>query len=535
MRTALIYNFLIEANIMASIAIALMMMLRKFLRRQIGNTALCFGWLLVAARLLLPLSLPNPLINAIRSPFALDQAIRPIAGQVKVRLTDAISDVGYQLWNSSHIAAGNRAIRLAGDMESARLPITLAKIYALGVIAVLAWSALCNIRFRLKLRTGRIEPITGKLLEQYNDLCAKRGVKPVPVYFTDPLPSACLVGVIKPCIALPLTAAPQDVIHVLTHEVCHMKNGDHLWGVLRLACCALHWFNPLVWIAAAMSRTDGELRCDDRVIAPMEYEEKRAYANVLVLAAARRSAPGMAVLATGMTMTGKRLKTRVTTILQGRGALRWLSVSFAALASMCLVGAFATGEARAVPRLFPNRSAFSRAAIANEREAIDYGKAVLALDGLKVSENDLSWHVETAADDPDECCVYALAGGDMPVFEMYFDRAGNVKSISAPVDGPGSWNACGTSLTAGEQETLAGDLRQFIAQIYPEVAEICGVYQFANEAWMDGKRIIDVAFWRSEAARDYGYDATACLNVLIAPETRVVCYDIRYGSLDSNG
>ena len=143
--------------------------------------------------------------------------------------------------------------------------------------------------------------------------------------------------------------------------------------------------------------------------------------------------------------------------------------------------------------------------------------------------------METAADDPDECCVYALAGGDMPVFEMYFDRAGNVKSISAPVDGPGSWNACGTSLTAGEQETLAGDLRQFIAQIYPEVAEICGVYQFANEAWMDGKRIIDVAFWRSEAARDYGYDATACLNVLIAPETRVVCYDIRYGSLDSNG
>ena len=33
MRTALIYNFLIEANIMASIAIVLMMAIRKFLRR----------------------------------------------------------------------------------------------------------------------------------------------------------------------------------------------------------------------------------------------------------------------------------------------------------------------------------------------------------------------------------------------------------------------------------------------------------------------------------------------------------------------
>ena len=146
-----------------------------------------------------------------------------------------------------------------------------------------------------------------------------------------------------------------------------------------------------------------------------------------------------------------------------------------------------------------------------------------------------SWHVETAADDPDECCVYALAGGSIPVFEMYFDRAGNVKSISAPVDGPDSWSACETSLTAEEQENLAGDLRQFIAQIYPEAAEICGIYQFANEAWMDGKRIIDVTFWRGEEARAYGYDVTAYLSVLIAPETRVVYYDIRHGSLDGNG
>ena len=80
MRTALLYNFLIEANIMASIAILLMILLRRFFRRPLGNGALCFGWLLVAIRLLLPITLPNPLINGIRSPFAADTAIRPIAG-----------------------------------------------------------------------------------------------------------------------------------------------------------------------------------------------------------------------------------------------------------------------------------------------------------------------------------------------------------------------------------------------------------------------------------------------------------------------
>ena len=54
MRSAFVYNFLIEANIMASIAIILMIPLRKFFRKQLGNSAICFGWLLVAIRLLCP-------------------------------------------------------------------------------------------------------------------------------------------------------------------------------------------------------------------------------------------------------------------------------------------------------------------------------------------------------------------------------------------------------------------------------------------------------------------------------------------------
>ena len=82
MRFALVYNFLIEANIMASIAIFLMIPLRKLFRKQLGNSAICFGWLLVAIRLLCPLSLVNPYIHEIRSPFAADTAIRPIAGQM---------------------------------------------------------------------------------------------------------------------------------------------------------------------------------------------------------------------------------------------------------------------------------------------------------------------------------------------------------------------------------------------------------------------------------------------------------------------
>ena len=99
MRTATIYNFLIEANIIAGIAILLLIPVRAFLRKALGNRAICFAWLLVAVRLLCPLALPNPLINEIVTPFNdQPQAIRPIAAQFRVRLGDALSDAA---WNTA--------------------------------------------------------------------------------------------------------------------------------------------------------------------------------------------------------------------------------------------------------------------------------------------------------------------------------------------------------------------------------------------------------------------------------------------------
>lgn len=344
MRSALIYNFLIEANIMASIAILLMIPLRKLFRKQLGNSAICFGWLLVAIRLLCPLSLPNPFIREIRPAFLSDETIRPIAGQIKVRLVDAIGDVGRLFWQAGNKEGYSRMQAAADGVDYNGYPQTIAWIILIGAACVLLWFGFSNIRFRKKLRAGRIEEISGGLKEMYLNMCKERKVRPVPVYFTDPVPGACLVGVFRPFIVLPVITAPEDVKNVLTHEICHLKNRDHIWNILRMLCCAIHWFNPLVWLAASMSRTDSELRCDDRVTEAMDEQERKDYANVLVYAAARKSMPGIGVMATGMTMTGKRLKNRVLGVIQNRKPIRAFAFVFMAVAFTCLVGAFATSE-----------------------------------------------------------------------------------------------------------------------------------------------------------------------------------------------
>ncbi|MBE5801252.1 MAG: M56 family metallopeptidase [Clostridiales bacterium] len=401
MRSAIVYNFLLEANIIAGIAILLMLLLRKLLRKQLGSRAIAFAWLLVAIRLLCPLTLPNPAINEIRSPFANDQAIRPIAGQVKVRLTDMVDDLDRyayrQHWSDDSIAV-NVINSVEDGLYDGTLPEMLLWIYLGGAACVAAWFVFSNIRFRHMMKAGRVEPISGKVEMQYHELCLQRKVRPLKVYYTDPLPSACLVGVIQPYIALPLTSKPNETIHVLTHEVCHYKGWDHIWGIVRLVCCILHWFNPLVWLAAYLSKTDCELACDERVTQEMAEDQRKEYASVLVLAAARKTAPGVAVLATGMTMTGKKLQERVRNVIRKPMVIKWLTITFVLVACILLIAAFCTSEyfPRASYDLKPLSSStvLHASPISNESEAISAAKQIWESPYLKQNLDGLEWYAE---------------------------------------------------------------------------------------------------------------------------------------------
>ena len=77
------------------------------------------------------------------------------------------------------------------------------------------------------------------------------------------------VGLLRSTILLPEEAVswPRDTLRAaLLHEAAHARRHDVLaTGVARVAC-ALHWFNPLVWIAASWLRRDGELACDEAVL-----------------------------------------------------------------------------------------------------------------------------------------------------------------------------------------------------------------------------------------------------------------------------
>lgn len=82
------------------------------------------------------------------------------------------------------------------------------------------------------------------------------------------MPMAC--GVIRPAVMMPVEADawPADRLRiVLLHELAHVKRYDCLTHLVAQLACALHWFNPLVWIAARNIRMERERACDDLVLA----------------------------------------------------------------------------------------------------------------------------------------------------------------------------------------------------------------------------------------------------------------------------
>ena len=104
-------------------------------------------------------------------------------------------------------------------------------------------------------------------------------------------------------------------MYILAHEETHFRHGDHLWSYLRCACLAVHWFNPLVWWAAALSRRDCELACDDGTLRRLGDEHRKAYGATLITMVAGRLKPSDLLCgATTMTSGKTGIRERITMI-----------------------------------------------------------------------------------------------------------------------------------------------------------------------------------------------------------------------------
>ena len=96
---------------------------------------------------------------------------------------------------------------------------------------------------------------------------------------------------------------------MLAHELTHYAHRDHLWAPLRCLALALHWYNPLVWLAVLLSKRDGELACDEGAVRRLGEDQRIPYGRTLVGMVAQRSLRPADLLSCSTAMTGGKKTT----------------------------------------------------------------------------------------------------------------------------------------------------------------------------------------------------------------------------------
>lgn len=128
-------------------------------------------------------------------------------------------------------------------------------------------------------------------------------------------PVAC--GYLRPAVVLPhgwrQQVEPEDLQHVMLHELAHLARFDDVGLLVQRAVQAVFWWNPLVWFVARQLELEREIACDDWAIA-RSREGVRPYASSLTRMVERR----MSMLAPG---AASRLSQRIERLLDaGRDA-----------------------------------------------------------------------------------------------------------------------------------------------------------------------------------------------------------------------
>lgn len=127
------------------------------------------------------------------------------------------------------------------------------------------------------------------------------------------------------------------------HEQTHYRHGDNLWAVLRGVCLALHWYNPLVWWAAELSRRDAELACDEATIRRIGESERAAYGRTLIRMTCEKR-PALLVTATMMTDSGKGLKERISLLVKKPKTAAYTAVAVLLIAGLSVACTFTGGK-----------------------------------------------------------------------------------------------------------------------------------------------------------------------------------------------
>ena len=282
-----------EWIVTSSVLIAAIAALRCLLRGRISLRLQYALWAVVLLRLLLPVQLGHSSLSVLN------------AVETSTLTQHTEIDITQIPQPSAPVPTPGTVTQPDGNLTQPSAPVSpamvLRAVWIAGMAVTAAWFLFANLHFARMLRRSR----------QTDQTCGN-----LVVYVSPLVETPCLFGFFRPAVYVTAEVLRDERVlrHALLHEETHYLHGDHIWAVLRSVCLALHWYNPLVWLAAALSRRDAELACDEGTLHRLGEDERTAYGETLIRLTCGRKKGELLLTATTMTGSKTGLRERITLI-----------------------------------------------------------------------------------------------------------------------------------------------------------------------------------------------------------------------------
>ncbi|MDE6261454.1 MAG: M56 family metallopeptidase [Oscillospiraceae bacterium] len=306
----------------AAVVILVVLLARLPLRKapKVFSYAL---WTVVLFRLLCPFSFESAfsVLPAVQSrPTADGQRVTYVYTGIAVMnnpVNDYLSEHPYP---ADFLDGPNPGTDTSEEFAAVDWTTAAAGVWLAGAAALLGYSLISLLIFRRRL-VGSV-PLEGE-----------RNVR-----LADHIPSPFVLGLFRPRIYLPSDLPEGERDYILLHERTHIRRFDYVFRALAWLALAIHWFNPLVWLAFHLAGKDMEMSCDEAVLRKMGRDIRADYSTSLLrLSTGKRLPAGPLAFGDGDPTS------RIKNVLSYKKPALWVIV-------VALIGVLCAGVALATNR-----------------------------------------------------------------------------------------------------------------------------------------------------------------------------------------
>lgn len=318
-----IISRLFQMSTIASVMMVGILLLRRYAKIRIYH--ITWLWLVVLVRLLLPITIEVPItISNMFDSFDIDtvNSYTEVEDEELENIDTSIQTAEDRQqpieMTSAERTINRQLLEISSNIHSKAQIILL--IWIMGVVSVMMYLLAHLWQFNYKVRACSYHQ-SDKYLD---DICQQIGAKIKLTKKVTIIQSAytdvpMVYGWLRPCVVLPpklrQSVSPEKMLYILTHELMHIKRHDALLNYLWLMARALHWYNPLVWVAYSRYQSDVELACDDGVMRYLDKDQCYTYSQSLIDVLKLSKGYALPSIPIALCKDSKNIKRRVTNIL----------------------------------------------------------------------------------------------------------------------------------------------------------------------------------------------------------------------------